>query len=330
MPLPAAALGARPQSRARPAGLALLAGCALWLMSQLAAAQGTAPAGPQASPPAASHGGGAPRGADGLLAVPPLARVTDLAGVLTPAQRAALDARLADFEAAHGSQLAVILVDSVQPEPIEDFAHRVGDTWKIGRRGIGDGVLLVAAIKDRRMRIDVALALEGAIPDVLASRIIRERIAPAFAAGDYAGGLNAGLDGLFALILGEDLPAGPGTAPAGRHDPADAPISQLFVGVMAFGLVVGSMLRRILGFLGALLAAGAAAALVYFLMSSALLAALGGVIVLVLSLVARTGGGGFLPLPMGGGGGGSFGGSGGGFSSGGGGNFSGGGASGSW
>ncbi len=274
------------------------------------------------------------RGADGLLRVPPPARVTDQAGVLTAEQRSALEARLADFEAQHGSQIAIVLVDSVAPEPIEDFAHRVGAAWKIGRAGIGDGVLFVAAIKDRRMRIDVAERLQGAIPDVLAGRLIREQVAPEFKAGNYAGGLDRALDGIFALVLGESLPPGPGTrAPAA--DSSDSAV-QTFFGFVVGGLVFGALLRAALGIFGALLAGGATAALMAFLLGSTVMAIVGGVLVFVLTAFSRSAGA-FVPLPYGGGrsggfGGGGFGGGGGGrgFSSGGGGNFSGGGASGSW
>jgi uncharacterized protein len=274
----------------------------------------------------------AARGADGLLLVPPLARVTDQAGVLTAEQRSALDTRLTDFEAAHGSQIAIILVDSVAPEPIEDYAHRVGVSWKIGRAGIGDGVLVIAAIRDHRMRIDVARTLEGAIPDVLASRLIRERIGPAFKTGDYAGGLNAALDGLFALIQGEGLPAG--TGPARADHASDDSAVQRFVAFVAGGLVFGSLLRGVFGVFGALIAAGVTALAMFFLLSSTVLAGVGGLLVFLLSAFSRSvggfGGGPFIGGGSSGGFGGGFGGGGGGFSSGGGGSFSGGGASGSW
>ena len=105
---------------------------------------------------------GAPVGPDGLLLVPPLARIVDQAGVLTPPERAALDSRLARFEASNGAQVAIVIVASTGVEPIEDFANRVGSAWKIGRQGIGDGLLLVIATRDRRARIEVARSLEGA------------------------------------------------------------------------------------------------------------------------------------------------------------------------
>ncbi len=287
----------------------------------------------------------APRTAEGLVAVPPLARVTDTAGVLSAADRAALDAKLAGFETAHGSQIAIVIVPSTQPEPIEDFANRVGSAWKIGRAGVGDGLLLVVATADRRVRIDVARSLEGAIPDVLAKRVIRETIAPRFAAGDYAGGLSAGLDRLFGLIEGEQLPA-----PAQRSERPAAGgqavignlLPYLFVGVM-----VAALLRRIFGVPGAVVAGGGAGLLAGLLLSSLLLGAFAAVAVFLLALLfgsgfagaalgGRGGFGGFGRGPWGGFGGGGFGGGGfgggggGGWSSGGGGDFSGGGASGGW
>ncbi|SPE35452.1 conserved membrane hypothetical protein [Burkholderiales bacterium] len=279
------------------------------------------------------------RGPDGLLLVPPLARVSDPSGYLAPADRAALENKLADFEATHGSQIAIVLVKSTRPEPIEDFAHRVGEAWKIGRRGIGDGVLIVVAVQDRAARIDVARRLEGAIPDVIASRVIREKMGPRFAAKDYAGGLAATLDALFGLIVAEGLPPGAVSGQVERGDGGRgaAQGEQAIRGLVPFvigGVLLGIVLRRVFGVLGALLAAGGAVAVVAYLLSSLLLGAIAGVLVFVLAsfggpMMAVTqvlgGRGGGFPGGFGGGGGG-----GGGFSSGGGGDFSGGGASGSW
>src|SRR5512137_3189478 len=143
---------------------------------------------------------------DGRLAVPPLARVTDTAGVLGGGAKDRLEAKLAAFEQAKGSQIAVIVVPSTQPEPIADFTNRVGDAWKIGRKGVGDGMLITVAVNDRRVWISVARALEGALPDAVATRISREVIAPRFKQGDFGGGLAAGLDAIFKRIDGEGLP----------------------------------------------------------------------------------------------------------------------------
>ena len=275
------------------------------------------------------------RGTDGLVAVPPAAQVTDLAGALSAADRAALQAKLTAFEAAHGTQIVILVVPSTQPEPIEDYAHRVGEAWKIGRKGVGDGVLVVAAIQDRRMRIDVARSLEGAIPDVIANRIVRERIAPRFQQNDYAGGLSAGLDALFAQIEGEGLPT-PVGVPQHKVNAGEDVFSVLLPFVIG-GLLASVVLRRILGVPGALVGGAGAGAVAGWALSSVLLGGAAGLGVFVLALIFGGGRGGgavgggrgpvFLP---GGWGGGRGGGGGGGWSSGGGGDFSGGGSSGSW
>lgn len=133
--------------------------------------------------------------------VPPLrARVTDEVGMLTPDQRQKLENVLADYEAKTGSQIAVLLVSSTEPEAIEQYSIRVTDAWKLGRKGVDDGVLLVIAKNDRTLRIEVGYGLEGTITDVQAGRIIREQIVPLFQKGDFAGGIQAGVSSLIALI----------------------------------------------------------------------------------------------------------------------------------
>ncbi|HQR22703.1 MAG TPA: TPM domain-containing protein, partial [Burkholderiaceae bacterium] len=179
---------------------------------------GSEPAAPapraESRAPSPSEAEALPRDPLGRVAVPPAAPVTDLAGVLSPAARQALRDKLLAFERERGSQIAVLVVPTTQPEPIADFTNRVGDAWKIGRRDIGDGVLITVAVQDRKVWISVARALEGAIPDVMASRITREQMGPAFARGDFAGGLSAGVDAVMKRIEGEALPT-----PAGipRH-----------------------------------------------------------------------------------------------------------------
>ena len=283
------------------------------------------------------------RDAAGLVAVPPLARVTDLAGVLKPADRQALEDKLAAYETAHGSQIAIIVLPSTQPEPIADFTNRVGDAWKIGRRGVGDGVLITVAVNDRRTWISVARALEGAIPDAVATRISREVIAPRFRAGDFGGGLAAGLDALFARIDGEGLPT-PSGLPSGTID-AGKDVLAVLLGIVAAGVGIGALLRRVIGAPGAFLAGGGAGFVAKLLLASTLLGALAGLAVFVVSLLGGGGGGRvlgsrrggrsvFIPGGWSGGssggwsGGGSWGG--GGWSSGGGGDFSGGGGGSSW
>jgi uncharacterized protein len=278
----------------------------------------------------------APVGPDGLLQVPPLARLVDQAGVLSEADRAALEARLARFESDNGAQLAIVIVSSTGLEPIEDFANRVGSAWKIGRQGIGDGLLLVVATRDRRARVEVARTLEGAIPDVVAKRVIQQKMGPHFQAGDYAGGLNAALDDLLPRIQQERL----GGPTSQRPQPTDRPGSSLhlLLLLLAAGVVFGSVLRRALGAGGALLAGAGAGTLTAVLLTSIGLGAMVGVGVFALAMALGAagryghaiGGPGGIYFPGGWGGGSSGGSGGGGFSSGGGGDFSGGGASGDW
>lgn len=146
---------------------------------------------------------GSPAHAQGVLPVPPLtAPVIDQTATLGEAQRAALVAKLATIEQQTGSQIVVLMVPSTLPEDIVAYSQRVGDSWKIGRRDVGDGLLIVVAKNDHRVRIEVAKALEGAVPDLAAKRIIDAQITPAFRAGDYAGGLSAAADQLAARIRG--------------------------------------------------------------------------------------------------------------------------------
>ena len=274
-----------------------------------------------------------------LVAVPALkARVTDTAQILDATARDALEAKLAAFEQAHGSQIAVLLVATTQPEPIEDFAHRVGEAWKIGRKGVGDGLLVIVARDDKRVRIDVARALEGAVPDLAAKRVIREEMAPRFVQGNYSGGLNVGLDALFKLIEGESLPPPKGSqaAPAQASDNNDLEAWLMFGFI---GLIVGgSILKAVFGrAAGSFIGAGGAGIIAWLVAGSVLAALAIGVVALLFLLImgnARGGrGGGFGP-GLGGGFGGMgsshSGGGSGGFSSGGGGDFGGGGASGGW
>ncbi|RZJ03019.1 MAG: YgcG family protein, partial [Rubrivivax sp.] len=135
------------------------------------------------------------------------ARVVDQTGTLDAAQRQALEDELAAYEQASGPQIAVLLVKTTAPEDIAAYAQRVADAWKIGRREVGDGVLIVVAKNDRKMRIEVAKALEGAVPDLAARQIIDAALRPAFQAGDYAGGLKAAIARLQSRIAGEGLPA---------------------------------------------------------------------------------------------------------------------------
>ena len=276
-----------------------------------------------------------------MLPVPALAaRVLDQTGTLTEPQRAALETKLAAFEAQAGPQIVLLLVPTTAPEDIASYAQRVADSWKIGRRDVGDGVLLLVAKNQRLVRIEVAKALEGAIPDLAARQIIDNAIRPAFRADDYAGGLNAGVDQLIGRIRGEGLPAP--KARGGGGIGGGLPFDQLLMFFFIAVPVIGSVVSRIAGRkLGSLVTAGAAGGVAWWLSASVLLGVGAGVAALVLVGIIGLGsalrggpiasGGGFgRGGGFGGGGFGGGGGGGGGFSSGGGGNFGGGGASGGW
>src|SRR5512135_891158 len=145
-------------------------------------------------------------GAD-LRQIPPLtARVTDTTGTLDAGQKQALESSLAALEQRKGAQLAVLMVPTVKPEEIEQYSIRVVDAWKLGRKNVDDGVLLIIAKEDHRVRIEVGRGLEGAIPDAASARIIREYITPKFRAGDFYGGIVDATDALTRLIDGEPLP----------------------------------------------------------------------------------------------------------------------------
>ncbi|MEO7151168.1 MAG: TPM domain-containing protein [Burkholderiaceae bacterium] len=280
--------------------------------------------------------------AQDLLGVPAIEgrRVIDTSGTLTAEQTVSLTTRLAAIEAQRGTQIVVLMVPSITPEDITDYTQRVGDAWKLGRAQVGDGVLIVVAKNDRKVRVAPAKALEGAIPDVVARRIISEQISPAFKAGDYAGGLAAAIEKIDQRLSGEALPEperkGTASRGAAGFDWHDLAIF-LFVGAP----VAGAFLKGIFGRkLGTALTSAGIGGIGWWLTASALVA--GGAALLTLLLVGVMGigsggrrSGGFGPGPViwgGGGGGGGFGGGGGGggFSSGGGGDFGGGGASGDW
>lgn len=269
------------------------------------------------------------------LPIPALTtRVMDQTGTLTAAQTQALEGKLAGLEQSTGSQVVVLIVPTTAPEDIAAYGWRVADQWKIGRKDVGDGVLLLVAKQDRTVRIEVAKTLEGAIPDLAASQIIQGSLVPAFRQGDYAGGLNAAVDQLAARIRGEALPA-PAARPA-RETGNDWQGLGLFffVGVPILGSILSGILGRRAG---ALLTGLGAGTLAGWLATSWLLGLGAGVVAWILVGVmgsgGRGGGSGGPPIIWGGrGGGGSWGGGGdgGGFSSGGGGDFGGGGASGRW
>ncbi len=259
-----------------------------------------------------------------LVPVPGLStRVTDLTGILDATQKGRLEAQLAAIERAKGAQIAVLLLPTTQPEAIEQFGIRLAEAWKIGHKGADNGVIVIVAKNDRKMRIEVGYGLEGTIPDAIARRIIAERMAPPFKQGDFFGGLRAAIEGLDQAIGGpasavpaESPPAGTGKGSGG---------SDYWPWLMA-AVFAGGILRSLFGLLGSFAAAGIAGWLAMAIFGSWLAALAAGLVMFVFSFFGGLSSGGF------GGGGFSSGGgssSGGGFSGGGGG-FGGGGASGNW
>ncbi len=266
------------------------------------------------------------------MAVPALKTpVTDLTGTLTAQQTQDLDRILAAFEREKGSQVAVLIVPTTRPETIEQYGIRVADAWKLGRKGVDDGAILLVAKDDRSLRIEVGYGLEGVLPDATAERIISETIAPRFKAGDFYDGILVGVRRITGVIRGEPLPPPPArrVEAQGRGS-----IDTLFAMVFA-AAVVGSFLSLVFGRLTAgIVTGGVTGLLAWLLLSSVLMALLAGAAAFVLSVgeVFRQGyrSGGWPGGPWSGGGWSAGGGSSGGTWGGGGGGFGGGGASGRW
>jgi uncharacterized protein len=208
------------------------------------------------------------------LAVPNLTgHVVDTTGTLSASAAAQLDAQLSTFEQQQGTQLVLLLVPTTQPEDIVSYANRVANTWKIGRKEIGDGLLLVVATQDRKVRIEVAKTLEGAIPDLAAKRVIDERITPRFKQGDYAGGLDAGVQQLMALVRGEKLPPPQRAAKDSRQINTDFEWADLAVFLFLVVPVVAGTARRIFGAKAGALATGVAAGGLALLFTASLVVA---------------------------------------------------------
>ena len=248
--------------------------------------------------------------------------VIDQTGTLTPEQKAALEQTLAAFEARKGSQLAVLMVASTAPEDVEPYALRVAEQWKLGRKKVDDGAILVVAKNDRAMRIEVGYGLEGALNDLTSKRIISETILPRFKSQDFYGGITAGVAQIIRVVDGEPLPA-----PSARPNQSFGDVQQYAPMLFIVALAVGGVLRAALGKVpGSLVTGGVVAVIAWFVVGAISMALVAGVVALFVTLL----GGGMLGRGMGGYyGGGGRGGGGGGFSGGGGG-FGGGGASGRW
>jgi uncharacterized protein len=276
-----------------------------------------------------------------VVAVPPLVgRVVDQTGTLSSGDVASLNQTIRDFETRKGSQIAVLIVPTTDGEAIEQFSLRAAEAWKIGRKKIDDGAVLVIAKNDRHLRMEVGYGLEGALTDVTTKRIIDEEITPKFKSGDFAGGVVAGVNKMIRVIDGEKLPAPepPHWQNTGLFDVSDRFNPFLLIPVFLLGGVMRSMLGRLVG---SVVSGGVVTLVAWFLFGSLAAAMVAGVISFVFVLFndaitsstpGRHGGGGGW---SGGSSGGSW--SGGGSSSssssdsgGGGGSFGGGGASGSW
>ncbi len=263
--------------------------------------------------------------ASAQIPVPALTgRVVDQTGTLSPAQQATLDQTLATFETRKGTQIAVLIVPTTAPEAIEQFSIRVAEKWKLGRKKVDDGAILIVVKDDRTMRIEVGYGLEGVLTDLTSHRIIDEVILPRFKSQDLYGGITAGVDQIIRVVDGEPLPA-PSRSPAGASGDFGRFIPIIFI----LAIAVGGVLRSALGrFPGALVTGGAVAVIAWFVAGALSMALLAGAIALFITLMS----GGMGRYGMGGyyGGGMGRGGSGGGGFSGGGGGFGGGGASGRW
>ncbi len=280
--------------------------------------------------------------AQNLQPVPALtARVVDTTGTLDAAARQTLEAKLEALEKRKGSQVVVLIVPTTLPEDITSYANRVANEWKIGRKAVGDGVLVIVAKNDRKLRIEVAKTLEGALPDLAVKQIIDEALAPGLRSGDYAGGLSATIDGLTKRIDGESLPEVAPQKKGGLNTLGEGFQWMDIAIFMLFAIPIGGAIAKgIFGNkLGSLVTGGAVGGLAFFVTASMALAGIAFVVALIFTLMSSFsrlatggrghggsyGGGGW---SSGSGGFGGGGGGGGGFSSGGGGDFGGGGASG--
>lgn len=287
----------------------LLAICAAWMVLSIHAAEGD----PQPIPPLK-------------------ARVTDLTATLSTADEARIGGKLAAFEANKGAQIAVLIVGTTQPEAIFDYSLRVAEAWKLGRKGVDDGVLFVVAKNDRKLQILTGPGLQGSLTDAMSKRIIAEIVAPKFRSGDFAGGIEQGVEKIINVLQGEALPP----PQKKRVAVQSGNYENFFMIALAAAFVVGPLLRSLLGrFMGATATAGVTGAAAWWIAGGMLFPIVIGIIVFVIVLMlgasgilGRGGGfGGWSGGGIGGGGGGS---SGDGGFSGGGGSFDGGGASGDW
>ena len=255
------------------------------------------------------------------IAPPLVGHVTDQTGTLSPEQIATLEQTLSAFEARKGTQLAVLIISSALPEAIEQYALRVAESWKIGRKHVDDGVILVVAKDDRTLRIEVGYGLEGALSDIISKRIISETIVPRFKQGDFFGGIALGIDQIIGVIDGEPLPI-----PDSPSRSTDSNIRQFLPLLFILVIGVGGVLRNVFGKVGGSFITGAiVTGLAWLVAGSLLIALIAGFAALSFTLIGAA----TVLQSLGGMAGGRHGSGGGGFRGGGGG-FGGGGASGRW
>ena len=278
------------------------------------------------------------------VAVPPLSgRVVDQTGTLSSGDIDALTQKLRDFETRKGSQIAVLIVPTTAPESIEQYSIRVAEAWKIGRKKIDDGAILLVAKNDRKLRIEVGYGLEGALTDVTSQRIIDEIITPKFRSGDFAGGISDGVDRIMSVVDGEPLPAPPQRRQQSSSGSQGSDFTSFLNPFNPFTiiivLVLGGAFRKIFGRLfGSVATGGLIGIVAWFIFGSMIVSGIAGIIASIFTMFSDS-----ITAPTSRGSGGWSGGSssGGGWSSGGsssdsggfsggGGSFGGGGASGSW
>ena len=220
---------------------------------------------------------------DGLIPVPPLKeRVTDLTGTLTNEEKAALTAKLAAFEKASGSQIAVLIIPTTKPEEIEQYSIRVAEQWKLGRKGIADGILLLVAKDDHKMRIEVGYGLEGAIPDAIAKRIISEIISPEFKKGNYYSGVDAGIGSMIRIIGGEQLPPPQKTSNSTSNN---INIIGIWLAVFFVGVWVATFLQMIFGkLIGSVIVSGIVGIIGWVVMGTIIATVIAGIIGFIVAL----------------------------------------------
>ena len=257
------------------------------------------------------------------VSVPPfVGHVTDQTGTLTTEQRSTLEQSLTAFEARNGTQLAVLIIPTTQPEVIEQYALRVAEQWKLGRQKVDDGVILVVAKDDRTLRIEVGYGLEGALSDIVSKRIISDTIVPLFKQGNFYGGLQSGVEQIMRVVDGESL-----ESPQRHSDSSDPSIRQFLPFLFILSLSVGGVLRNLFGKVsGSLMTGAIVTGLAWLVVDSLFLSVIAGITAMFVTLIGAA----TALHGLGGMSGGGRHGSGGGGFRGGGGGFGGGGASGRW